>query len=255
MIDWAQLTLFLYILMRMSGFILLNPLLGRRNIPTIARAGFILVLGTTVFSYAGNVGVAVPGTLIEFCVKLLLEFALGYLLGFVMELFFYIPNLAGQVIDTQMGMSMATTYDAGSQVSGTVTSTLLNLQMMLLFFAAGGHYTLLRLLLTSGNVVPFGAVSIGDNAVNAIITLFLQCTVLAIKLSLPILAAELITQVGMGILIKAIPQVNAFVINIELKVIIGLFLVWVLIAPFSEFLLSAESQMLDALAQILPMAA
>ncbi len=45
----------------------------------------------------------------------------------------------------------------------------------------------------------------------------------------------------MGILMKAIPQINAFVINIELKVIIGLLLLFLFLTPFNEFLLEMES--------------
>lgn len=60
-------------------------------------------------------------------------------------------------------------------------------------------------------------------------------------------------QVGMGILMKAIPQINVFAINIELKVIIGLVLIMLMLFPFSQFLLEAETQMLAALQEILPL--
>lgn len=90
---------------------------------------------------------------------------------------------------------------------------------------------------------------------NAMVELFIQTFLLAVQLSLPVLAAELIGQVGMGILMKAIPQINAFVINIELKVVLGLVLVLLLMAPFSDFLLEAERTMLDSLHQVLALAA
>ena len=74
---------------------------------------------------------------------------------------------------------------------------------------------------------------------------------LAVKLAMPILAAELLGEVGMGVLMKAIPQINAFVINIELKVIIGLLLFCLLLTPINEFLLELESGMLSELGRIL----
>ena len=58
---------------------------------------------------------------------------------------------------------------------------------------------------------------------------------------------------GMGILMKAIPQINVFSINIELKVLIGLVLLLLLISPFSEFLLQTEITMLDSLRELLAM--
>ena len=81
--------------------------------------------------------------------------------------------------------------------------------------------------------------------------LFVECTLMAVKLCMPILAAELLGQMGMGILMKVIPQINIFVINIDLKVIIGLALELLLIAPFSEYLLKVEFDMLQALQRLL----
>lgn len=253
MIDWARFTLFLYILMRMAGFVLFNPILGRQNIPSMVRAGFSLVLALSVASFTTQT-VEVPRSLIEFAVKLLLELSVGFLLGIVVQFFFYIPVLAGEIVDTQMGMTMAKTYDSGSQASMSVTSTLFQVLMMLLFFAANGHYTMLRILLTSGDIVPFGQAALGQDAANAVAELFITCTLLGLKLALPILAAELMGQVGMGILMKVIPQINVFSINIELKVIIGLAMVVLLMVPFGEFFLGVENQMLVELQNVLAFA-
>ena len=52
---------------------------------------------------------------------------------------------------------------------------------------------------------------------------------------------------------KVIPQINVFVINIDLKLIIGLVLVMLLLVPFSQFLLDAEMQMLVTLQRTLPL--
>lgn len=250
MIDWSGLTLFLYILARMSGFIAFNPILGRRNVPGIFRSGLILILAFFVSGITTQT-VQAPSGLMELAGRLLLELAVGFVLGLVVNFFFYIPQLAGSMIDTQMGMTMNQIYDAGAQANLSVTGVLLNILMTLLFFAANGHHTLLRILLTSGDVVPFGEIVLGDQVYSAVLALFVECTLLGVKLCMPILAAELIAQVGMGILMKVIPQINVFAINIELKVIIGLGLLFVLLVPFSEFLLHVEAQMLDSLREIL----
>ncbi len=74
---------------------------------------------------------------------------------------------------------------------------------------------------------------------------------LALKLSLPVLAAELIGQLGMGILMKVIPQINVFAINFELKILLGLLLVTLLMPLMGEFLLGMEKQMLVAIEQMI----
>ena len=250
--DWPSLTLFLLITGRMTGCIVFNPLLGRRRIPGIVKAGFVLLLSLCIFPMS-SLQTEMPDTLIGLSLTFLLELFLGYVLGLVMNIFFYIPLMAGSVIDMQMGLSMASTYDPASGAQVTVTSTMLNVLMSLLFFAANGHHTLIRILAVSGRVVPFGAVSLGEDLYAATIQIFIDCTILGVKLCMPILAAELMGQVGMGILMKVIPQINVFAINIELKVIVGLTLLLLLMTPISGFLLDAEQEMLLSLQRVLPL--
>lgn len=250
MVDWAQLYLFELIFMRMSGFLLFNPLLGRSNLPAMVKTGMALVLSILVFGTAGT-GVPQPDTLVELAFRLLLELGIGLVLGFVMRVVFSVVQIGGEVIDTQMGMTMAQIYDASSQANLSVTASLLNILLILDFFAENGHYTLMRLLTTPGELVPYGAAAFGDGVYAYVIELFLACMLLAVKLAMPILAAELLGEVGMGVLMKAIPQINAFVINIELKVIIGLLLFFLLLTPINEFLLELESGMLSELGRIL----
>ena len=247
---WADLTLFLTILARMTGFVVFNPIFGRTGIPGIFKSGLSLLLAATTYTMTVE-RPAVPETLLGLALLLGLELAVGYFLG--MNIFFYIPMMGGETIDIQMGMSMGRTYDPSSQTTTTVTSRVLNTLMMLLFFAANGHHTLLRLIMVSGRIVPFGAAAFGQDLYWAIVELFVDCTILGVKLCMPILAAELLGQVGMGILMKVIPQINVFAINIELKVIIGLGLLFLLLNPMSEFLLQVEVNMLQSLQRLLPM--
>ena len=254
MLDWQSLTLMLYVIARVSGMILFNPLVSRSNIPGLFRAGLVLVLSVFILSVTGS-RVAVPLGVVDLSVHLLLEFALGFMLGMVIHFFLYIPQLAGHVIDTQMGMTMNQIYDSGSNANMSVTGMFLNAMMVLLFFAANGHHTLFRILITSETMVPYGLTDLHLTLVaRAGLELFVECTVLAVKLSLPVLAAELLGQLGMGILMKVIPQINVFSINIELKVLIGLILLLLLVAPFSEFFLKTEITMLDSLEDLLRLA-
>lgn len=251
--DWNGFTLFLYIMMRMAGFVLFTPFFGRSNIPRYYKAGMILVFSVAAgFSYEGTV--PAPATFLELAMKLLLELAMGYLVGVVMNLFLYVPSLAGHMMDEQMGMAMAQTYDPSFQGQSTPSSNLLNILSILIFFSANGHQTLLRLMVSSGGVVPFGTASLGRDAAEMAVEVFIDCTLLAVKMCLPVLGAELMGQVGMGILMKAIPQINVFAINIELKVLVGLLMIFALIAPFSEFLLSMENTMLSQVRQAIALA-
>lgn len=250
MLIWEQFSLFLYVTMRISGFILFNPALGRQSMPALVKSGIILVFSCFVTLLSTD-GVAAPESLVAFSVTLVMELAVGFMLGVVMQFFFSIPQVAGQIIDTQMGMTMGTIYDPGTQANITVSGTLLNSMMYVLFFVSNGHHTLIRILLTSGDIIPYGEAVLGQEAANAVAMLFAECFLLAVKLSFPIMAAELMCQVGMGILMKAIPQINIFSISIELKIIVALVLIFLLLTPIREFLLETENFMLNSLQALL----
>lgn len=235
MLNIDDVTTFAFILMRMSGCVFLNPIFGRRGIPAIFKVGLSLLLSFTIAVYNPPAVVGI-GSTIEFMVLLVKEFFVGFLLGFVVQLFLYIISFGGELIDMQMGMSMSKMYDPQSNVSLTLSATFYNILFMFLFFGADGHLTFMRLFINSANIVPFGHVAIGSAATDFILDLFCQCTVLAVKLAMPIIAIEIVVEMGIGLIMKAIPQINVFVVNIQTKVLVGFVLLGALYVPFANFI-------------------
>ena len=139
-----QIILFSMILMRMSGFVLLNPVLGRRGIPGMIKAGMIMILTIMIYPISEITG-RVPVMALELVLCLLKEFAIGYLIGFIMQLFDYVVTFAGSLIDFHMGLSMASVYDPASGAQVALTGSVLNIYYMLLFFVADGHLALMNL--------------------------------------------------------------------------------------------------------------
>ena len=157
MLEPNRFMFFTLVLMRISGMILFNPILGRRNVPAVVKAGMIMALTIIVSSFY-NGTIEQPNTILEYGVLLLKECAIGYIAGFVISLFLYIIILAGEFIDMQLGLSMAKVYDSQSNASISMSATLYNILYMLAFFALNGHIALLHAILTSSEVVPYGEV-------------------------------------------------------------------------------------------------
>lgn len=234
----------------MSGFILMNPILGRRNIPTTVKAGFIIVLTILVYSFSADVAAEID-SMIEFGFLLIKEFAMGFVIGYIMELFFFAITFGGYVIDFQLGLTMSTVYDPQSNAQIAVTGSLLQTWFMLMFFAVDGHLALLKILLTSAEIVPYGEVAITAGLGSRVVEIFLQCVELGVRLSLPILAAEFLVQVGVGIMNKVVPQISIFIINIQLKIIVGLGLLVILFSPIGDHLSRIMTEMMSTVQGIL----
>ena len=146
---------------------------------------------------------------------------------------------------------MATVYDPQSNSQIAVTGSVLQTWFVLLFFAVDGHLALMKILITSGEVVPYGGIVITQGLADRMIEIFLQCAELGIRLSLPILAAEFLVQVGIGIMNKVVPQISIFVINIQLKIIVGLGLLAILFSPIGSHLNRILSEMMKTVQGIL----
>lgn len=242
--DTAHLTLFSLILMRMSGFILFNPILGRRNIPAIVKAGFIFVLTLLVYSFSGGDAFDIDSP-VEYAFLLLKEFGAGYVIGYVVELFFMVITFGGFVIDFQMGLSMANVYDPQNDAQIPVTGSLFQAYLMLLFFALDGHLALIRILLTSAEIVPYGGIIITQTLAQRAIDIFLECIGMGIKFAMPIMAAEFLVEIGVGIMNKVVPQVSIFVINIQLEIIVGLVLLIILFSPMGDYVNLVITEMIN----------
>lgn len=237
-----DLVLWTLIGMRVTGFVLMNPILSRRGMPGIVRAGIVMVLSVFLITYQGGETVAV-GSMLEYAVLLLKELTVGVVTGFVVSLFQYVVLFAGTVSDFMMGMSMATIYDPQSNSSAPLTATFLNYMFMLLFFAVNGHVALFHLLIDLREIIPYGSVTLNPDAFSLSVGLFASCTVLGLQMAFPILAVELLAEVGVGILMRTIPQINIFAINIQMKILVGLVALLILIMPFGDFTQSLIASM------------
>lgn len=252
MSDPQSLMLFSLILMRMSGMILLNPIIGRRNIPTMVKSGFILMISIIAYLSVAGTSVPIAESVVEYAILLLKEFFTGYIIGTVLNMFFYVIIFAGDFMDLQLGISMAKIYDSQSNASIAITATFYNALLILLFFAVDGHLALIKIILTSSDIVPYGNVIINTiNLPNAILDIFIQCTSLGLKFAFPLFAFEFLAEIGVGILMKTIPQINVFVINMQIKLFVGLIILIIMFTPMSDFIEKLITDMLNMVERIL----
>jgi flagellar biosynthetic protein FliR len=246
--------LFFLIVMRMAGFVFLNPVLGRRNIPSQVKVGLSMVMAVLVYSTAVSQGTAneiETGSAVVFGVLAVKELLIGYFLGFVMQLFDMILTFAGTVIDFQLGISMAMVYDAQNGAQVALSGNILQIFYLLLFFVTDGHLALMKILALSGEIVPYGEVAISGGAAWLLLDIFVECVVLAMRMAFPMIAFEFLVQVGVGVLTKINPQVNLFVLSIQLRLTVGLILMMFLIGPIGDYIGNMITEMLNTLQGVL----
>ena len=218
----------------------------------MAKTGLALVL--TVIIYSVESAVTEDFTVnssLEFAVLLLKEFAVGFLLGFVMELMDMIFTFAGTVIDFQMGISMAQVYDPQNGAQISLTGKILQIYYLLIFFAVDGHLVLIKILLESGKLLPYGEVALSTGAAEVAAGIFYECVVLAVKLAFPLIAFEFILEIVVGILMKINPQVNIFILSIQMRLLCGLIMMIIMVEPINVFISNIISDFMQYMSHIL----
>lgn len=224
----ADIDLFLLVFMRMSGMVLFNPLLGRRNVPTLLKGALSLILAFLVTPTL-DASASQTGGLVQLSVCCAVELLIGFMLGVILSGLFSVVLLAGEMIDLQMGFSMANFYDPKSNISMPVVGSYFNVLLVVGFFSANAHLTLFRLLADSCRVFPPGRVVPSAQALQFVVKMGGDLFELGLRMALPLLAVEIIVQLALGILMRAVPQLNVFTVGIQVETLAGMIMLLVLV--------------------------
>lgn len=245
-------TLLLLVFMRMSGCIMFNPILGRKNVPAILKIGLTLMLSIFTYKLVPAQTLQISSFIVLF-VFLLKEFFIGYMVGFVIQMFLSIMPIAGESMDMQIGISMSKIYDPQSNISMALSASFANAMFILIFFAVNGHLTLIQIFIKLCVMVPYGSMHFEPAMFQELYGMISLIVIYAIKMSLPVLAAELITEIAVGLIMRAVPQIDVFSLNIQLKVVIGFIMIILIVSPLASFIEKLITLMFDNVNHIFQM--
>jgi len=241
--DFNSYLIYLLITCRMAGMIFFNPIFGRSNIPAMVKVGLSLGIALNLAGGYGTISV-VEYSVIELVYSIMKEFAIGFAIGFIVQMFMTVFHFGGELIDMQMGMSMALMYDPTSNSQISINGNLMTIMFSLLFFVTNSHLTLMGIAAKSFDVIPIGMTPIDSRIGLFIIELFAYILVYALQLALPIIVTQILVEVAVGILMRVVPNINVFVINLQLKLLIGTLVILILIPELVKFMTIVNMLML-----------
>jgi flagellar biosynthetic protein FliR len=217
-------------LARIMGFVIMFPIFSGTNIPRQIKLIFCLVVSLTVYS-TGVItieNVSAAGYVFLF----LREFIAGAFLAFAGTLIFAAVQMMGQLIDFQVGLSMASVFDPVTAVQSPVTANLFYYIVLLTFIESGGLNASINVLVKSFQYLPAGKFAFSPELAKYLIYLTGNSFLIGLRFAMPITAALFLVDVGLGILVKVAPQANVFVVGQPIKLLTG-YLVVFAIAPLS----------------------
>ena len=224
LVHWSllQFQSLVLILMRVSPILFLMPVLGSRNIPNLLKVGLALTVGLILLPLVKIDPQSLPREPFQFGFLMLGELMIGLVLSLSIKTIFAGIQVGGELVALQMGFSMANVMDPQSEVSAPVISEFLYFLGILVFLAIDGHHWFFRAVYQSFLYVAPGEIHLRVGLYSHLLSLMGNLFVIAIKLAAPMLAVLMFTEISLGILAKAVPQVNILMTSFSLTIWIGL---------------------------------
>lgn len=222
-----QFELFILILMRMASFVFAAPFFNTANTPKRLRVGLAFFLSIIVYTLHPDMNVEYNG-LIEYAGLVVIESVVGILLGAMASFCVQIIQFAGKLVDMDIGISMAQIMDPTTKVQVGIMGNFYYYMLMLLLIVSGLHQYLVAAIIETYNVIPIGGVKFGMSVYTTVLNFMSDYFVIGFRIELPIFAATLLLNCILAIIARVAPQMNMFVVGMQLKIFVGIFVILLL---------------------------
>ena len=236
-------------LARILGMVSAAPLFSNRAAPARVRLAIGLALAIGSVPALPPLPPIDPGSGLGLAV-FAQQMLIGVVIGFIMRLVFAAVDLAGELIGLQMGLGFATFFDPQSGGQTAVVAEFLDLLATLVFLALNGHLLMVEVLVRSFEWLPVREAPLegGGWGVAAAYGALMFAT--GLLLSLPLIAALLITNVAMGILTRAAPQINLFAVGFPITMTAGFVVIVLTLEAFAPVMGHFYDQGFEAIATV-----
>jgi len=218
----ARFQLYLLAVARIGGVIATAPPFNYRTIPVQIKIGLALMMGLMVLPLLHAEDTAMPKDVASYLGLLTSETLIGLLMGYVLSLFFIGIQYAGQFVGLQMGFGIVNVIDPMSSTQVSIIGQFKYLMAMLLFLTVRGHHLLIEALAQTFERIPIGGAQFPAILGEDLIRMSAQVFPTAIKFGAPMIVALFLSSVALGIVARAVPQMNVFIVGFPLKITVGL---------------------------------
>ncbi len=224
----GQIEFFLLIMVRVSAFVFTAPFFNTPNVPRRVKIGLSVLLAVAINGSLGYTPVEYT-SVVTYGLIVLKETLAGIIMGFFANLAQYILGFVGQRIDIDMGFSMASEYNVTLGSESSVTGTMYTYAIVIIMMVTNLHLYIVQAVIDSFKLIPVGDVVINTEIYKLMVMYMTDYFVLGFRIALPIYGAILLVDTILGILAKAAPQMNMFAVGIQMKVGVGLFVLYFMI--------------------------
>ncbi len=204
---------FLLVVARLAGLVISAPVLSSGFFPKMLKPAM-------VFLFAGALVATVPEVFVTgLALGLAVSFQLlvGVAIGLILSMFLGLFGMAGQLITYQMGVGLAVAANPGLLSAGSFLSEWQTLIATFVFVVGGGLELTMTALHASFVALPLTHEMLSAHALLFIVGIFQSALTMALLVAAPLFLSSLVVDMGIGVVSRAFPQINAYFLSLPVN--------------------------------------
>ena len=228
----GQIIAFALVLLRLMAFFVASPIIGTQNVPVSVKVLLSIVMATVlvpIVSFQNVDMIRISDDVIFLAMR---ELFIGAFLGFLMRSFFFAISVAGEIISVSMGLGAAQVFNPTLGSQSNVIEQFQVAIATLFFFTLDGHHWFIQGMAMSFELAPVSAMAVKYEGFAIISNVVQDIVLIGLKISGPIMISMFLTNIAMGVVGRAVPQINVLVTSLSVQILLGLAVLLVCIPLF-----------------------
>lgn len=219
---------FVLVFLRVTTFIVICPGFSYKGLSNIFKIALSMGLSYLITTTIGDLDIVYNAySLILIAIE---EVLIGLAMGYICKLVFAVIEMAGQMVDFQVGFSMASVYDPAMGIQASNYGRVYYWLSICMFFILDLHHKSLWAMIKSFDILPIATSNFSGQIPEAVVSLFSASFELALNLAAPMIVVILVVDVVLGIISKTVPQINVLMLGMPFKVMISYFVTLVMLS-------------------------
>lgn len=230
-----QLWALIFVMVRVGAAFVAAPVFGNVSIPLPVR---VALSGGIAFLVLGTHAIAPPPQVFALATFLSIaaEALVGLALGFILQIAFAAPLVAGELIGGSMGIGFATMIDPANGRASPAIGQFLSIMLTLLFLSLDGHLVLVDMIVRSYTALPPGAAWMTAGQLQGIALFGGYAFLAGLLLALPVGFLLLCLNLVVGMLSRSAPALNLFAVGLPASLAVGVVALAIAFPAMGEYM-------------------
>ncbi|MDD3367741.1 MAG: flagellar biosynthetic protein FliR [Lachnospiraceae bacterium] len=248
-----ELEYFLLVMTRVTCFIFIAPFFNTANTPNRVKIGLGVFVSILIFNGINPHEQLQYDSVLGYAILVMKEALTGLLVGFSANMCVSVTSFAGHIIDMDIGLSMVSLYDPTTRDNATITGVFYQYVLMLILICSGMYRYLIQALIDTFTLIPLtGAIFQLDHLFQTVIQFMSDYIIIGFRIALPVFVVMILLNAILGIMAKVAPQMNMFAVGLQLKILVGLAVVYLtagMLPGACDFVFEQMKKLLTAFVQ------